>query len=94
MRLPGWIDRDDREPVSFTGAVVLPDGTAIPVIVTDVSSAGCRVQCDATLPIAKTVRLEVGGRSVDADVRWALPGMAGLRLKEWEPSEVDAERAN
>jgi len=89
MRLPGWIDRDDREPTSFTGAVVLPDGESIPVTIADVSSVGCRVECEGTLPIGAKVRLAVGGKSVAAHVRWALPGSAGLRLAEDDQQEED-----
>ena len=82
IRLPGWIDRDDREPTSFAGTVVLADGESVPVTIVDASSAGCRVECEGTLPIGAKVRLAVGGKSVAAHVRWALPGSAGLRLAE------------
>jgi hypothetical protein len=81
MRLPGWIDRDGREPVAFPGSVVLPDGRAVPVTITDVSEAGCRIECEETLPIAATVGLEVAGRVFEGDVRWSLLGTAGLRMR-------------
>ena len=80
MRIPGWIDRDVREPVSFVGTVLLPDSQEVAVVVVDVSDVGCRLLCDASLPIASTVKLCLGGKSIDAEVRWALPDSAGLRL--------------
>lgn len=79
-RLPGWTARHDREPVSMSATVVLRDGRSIPVTVVDMSPGGCRVECEETLPIAVTVRLEVGQGIANAQVRWALGGAAGLRL--------------
>ena len=80
MRSEGWIPRDVREPVQFPGRVVLPDGRAVEVVVTDVSEQGCRIRTSATLPIAASVRLELAGKSFDASVRWTLAGEAGLKL--------------
>lgn len=80
MRMPGWIGRREREPVMLPGSVVLCTGRSIAVTMVDMSPEGCRVECDETLPIAATVRLEVGGVIANAHVRWALPGAAGLQL--------------
>ena len=89
MRMPGWIDRDDREPVSFHGSVELADGRSFPVLITNISDPGCSIECEATLPIAQRVRLHVGEKSIGAEVRWALPGSAGLRLIDTgEPDEA------
>ncbi len=79
--LPSWIDRDDRKPASIAGFLTVTDGRKIPVTITNLSSVGCRVECDETLPIAQTVRLNVRDKSVDCHVRWALPGVAGLRFQ-------------
>ena len=80
MRVPGWIDRDDREPTLTPAFVVLPDGNKLPVTITNMSTDGCQVQCDQLLPIGETVELEADDRRVAAHVRWSLPGSAGLRL--------------
>jgi PilZ domain len=81
MRPPGWIEREEREPVSFGASIVLPDGRSLSVMVRDVSANGCCVACDEVLPVAQTVRLDLGDDSVEAEVRWALSGAAGLRLR-------------
>ena len=80
MRVPGWVEREEREPVSFGASIVLPDGRSVSVMIRDVSANGCCVECDEALPIAQTVRLDLGDDSIEAEVRWALPGAAGLRL--------------
>ena len=79
-RMPGWISRRDRDPVSVSGRVVLPDGRSITVMVVDITPEGCRVQCEETLPIGATVTVEFGGSTANANVRWALEGEAGLQL--------------
>lgn len=80
LRISGWVDRRDREPVMLAGFVVLSSGRSIPVTVVDMSSDGCRVACEEILPIAATVRLELGGAMASANVRWALQGAAGLQI--------------
>jgi PilZ domain len=80
MRVPGWVEREQREPVSFGASIVLPDGRSVPVTIRDVSANGCCVECEETLPIAEAVRLNLGDDSIEAEVRWALPGAAGLQL--------------
>jgi hypothetical protein len=80
MHLPGWIGRDDREPAALPGVIILADGSQIPVTITDVSDNGCRVDCTETLPIKTTVQLQVGSERLAAEVRWALPGAAGLQI--------------
>lgn len=80
VRIPGWICRREREPVSIPGSVVLKTGRSIPVTVVDMTPDGCRVECEETLPIAATVRLELGAAIANAQVRWALAGAAGLQL--------------
>ena len=78
MRLPNWVEREEREPVSLGAAIVLPDGRSVPVTIRDVSANGCCVECDEVLPVAQPVRLDLGEDSVQAEVRWALAGAAGL----------------
>lgn len=78
--MPGWVGRREREPVALAGSVVLRTGRSIPVTVVDMSPLGCRVECEETLPIAVTVRLELGAVVANAQVRWAIEGSAGLKL--------------
>ena len=80
MRAPGWVEREEREPVSIGASIVLPDGRSVPVMIRDVSANGCCVECDEVLPTAQTVQLMLGDDSIQAEVRWALLGAAGLRL--------------
>ena len=82
MRIPGWVEREEREPVSIAASIVLPDGRSVPVTIRDVSANGCCVECDETLPTAQIIRLDMGDESFEADVRWALSGAAGLRLNK------------
>ena len=76
-RMPGWIDRREREPVRIAAVIVLRTGRSIPVTVVDMVPGGCRVEGEETLPIATTVRLELGSGIANAHVRWALNGAAG-----------------
>ena len=93
MRVPGWVEREEREPVSLDASIVLPDGRSVSAIIRDVSANGCCVECDEALPVAQSVRLDLGGDSVEAEVRWAIPGAAGLRVTNqnaggsWVPGE-------
>lgn len=80
MRVPGWVEREERKPVSIGASIVLPDGRSVPVVIQDISTNGCGVECDEVLPTGQAVRLELGDDSIDAEVRWALLGAAGLRL--------------
>lgn len=82
MRPPGWIDRGVRKPTSISATIVLFDGRRLPILITNVSKEGCRVECEEMLPIGVTVQLEIDGVVTNADVRWALPGCGGLRLHE------------
>jgi hypothetical protein len=81
MRVPGWIEREERKAVSISASILLPDGRSFSVIIRDVSANGCCVECDEVLPVAQTVWLDLGEDSVEAEVRWALSGAAGLQLK-------------
>jgi hypothetical protein len=80
-RLPGWTDRDSREPASFPAILIYGEGKRIPVTITNISADGCQVEGADAVPIAENVRLELAGNiSADATVRWAVMGRAGLRF--------------
>lgn len=90
MQVPSWIEREEREPVSLGATLVLPDGRSVSVTIQDVSANGCCVASDEVLPVAQVVRLNLGRNSVEAEVRWALVGAAGLRVRDersrvWPP---------
>jgi hypothetical protein len=78
LRAPGWVDRDDREPASFSAEIVLSDGRHVPVTITNVSRQGCQIACDEILPIKARVELKLENESWPVEVRWALGGQAGL----------------
>ena len=81
-RMPGWTDREEREPASFAGALLLSSGERIPVTITDISNDGCQVQSDERIPIGDIVTLELTGEmSTEASVRWAVSGRAGLQFR-------------
>lgn len=80
MISPGWIDRDERHPVNTSGMIELRNGNRYAVRVTNATNAGCQITCEETLPIGARLSLEVHGQTINADVRWALPGLAGLRI--------------
>ena len=91
-RLPGWIDRERREPTSYPAVVMLADGRRLAVTITNISHQGCQVQCKRTLPIGQSVKLELAGSiKANASVRWAVSGTAGLRFHS--PFEGEAALA-
>ena len=75
-----WLQREEREEVCLAGSVVLPDGQAVPVMIADVTRAGCRIRCSPALPIGGRVVLQVGGRNLDMTVRWSFGSAAGLQV--------------
>lgn len=80
-RLPGWTDRDSREPASFPAILIFGEGQRMPVTITNISSDGCQVEGADAVPIGETVRIELAGNiSAEATVRWAFMGRAGLRF--------------
>ena len=82
-RLPGWLKRDHRDPVSMSGNAVLPDGKTISVRVSDLSTEGCRVETEQSLPIGERVTLNVEAlRGIPASVRWSFLRNAGLRFED------------
>lgn len=88
MHPPEWVEREEREAASIGASVVLSDGRSIPVIIRDVSANGCCVECEEVLPTAQVVQLDLGDDTIEAEVRWALCGAAGLRLanqRTWVP---------
>ncbi len=80
-RQPGWISRNDRDPVSLSGSVRLSDGRELAVSVTDLSRDGCRIETAETLKIGEPITVTAAAvGTVDGTVRWSLFGTAGVRF--------------
>jgi len=79
-RIPGWVSRRDREPVTIAGTLVLPDGHTLPVTVRDLTPEGCKIECDETLPIGAKVVLNFAASTAAAHVRWSIGREAGLQI--------------
>lgn len=83
MREPGIIKRAPRVGTNFDAALVDSDGGRIPVIVTDISREGCRLETDGSLKIGEKVQLEVPKYgSFPAQIRWAVGKEAGAVFLE------------
>lgn len=81
--MPERIERDHRSPISYPGVIALQDGSRLAVMIIDINSEGCKVACEGSLPIGQRVRLETaGGNCTLAQIRWSLPGSAGLQFEE------------
>ena len=77
----GWIDRSERRPVRVTAIASLPDGGEISVRLTDISNEGCKLETDDHLPIGSRITLDLPRLGeITAQVRWSLPGRAGIRF--------------
>ena len=63
----------------LSGLLHLSDGRKVGVVVTDMSTHGCKVSAHHLLPIGAIVQLLVPGREmVSASIRWSMLGKAGL----------------
>lgn len=81
-REPGWISRSDREPSLVKGRATREDGTSLPVMLSDLSREGCRLDHDQeALTIGEWIKVEADGRvEMRGQVRWSLLGAAGVRF--------------
>lgn len=83
-----WISREERRTVQVQGTAHLANGVSFAVRLANISYRGCQVEADHILPIGDRVRLELPRLGdVPAEVRWALPGKAGLRFLLNNPAE-------
>ena len=80
QRVQGWIGRKDRFPVAIDAVVHRADGSTATVRLTDFSEEGCRMEGD-DFHIGEKVRIDVPRLGLmEAQVRWALAGIAGTRF--------------
>jgi hypothetical protein len=69
----------DRRPVRMTGFAVTKDRTAIDIHLIDLSYEGCRITTAGELAAGQRIKLSIPRSGViDAEVRWAKDGEAGL----------------
>jgi hypothetical protein len=78
MREPGFIKRSPRIDARFEATLVAADGGEAVVIVTDISSAGVRLETEGPLPIGARFGLRLAKLGeVPMQVRWSLGNEAG-----------------
>ena len=77
-RTPGFIKRAPRVDLRRSAVLIDAQGAELPVTVTDVSSAGFRLEVSETPRIGEHVTLRVArGGDYPAQIRWALGKEAG-----------------
>src|SRR4051794_33294077 len=80
-RIQGWIGRKDRSPAAIDAVVHRPDGSKSPVLLTNFSDDGCRIEAKADFRIGERLQIAIPRMGhVKAQVRWALVGSAGARF--------------
>lgn len=80
-RMHGWIGRKDRDEVAIDAVVHRNDGSRRSVILSNLSSEGCRIESDSDFRIGEHLKIAIPSRGqLKAQVRWALPGIAGARF--------------
>ena len=83
MREPGFIKRAPRVDTNFEASLTDSDGGKIPVVVTDLSREGCRLEADGSLTIGEHVQIEVPKYGTfPAQIRWAMGHEAGAGFLE------------
>lgn len=83
MREPGYIKRAPRVDTNFKASLTDSDGGKIPVVVTDLSREGCRLEADSSLTIGEHVHIEVPKYGTSpAQIRWAVGKEAGAVFLE------------
>ena len=78
MREPGDIYRAPRVATTYEAELTDADGGTIPVIVTDISREGCRLETDGSLEVGEKVTIKVDRYgSYAAQIRWITGRQAG-----------------
>ena len=78
MTQSGFIKRKPRTCISATAELLRADGSIRPVVMTDLSDEGFRLQVEETPTIGETVALKViGFDPIEAQIRWAFGNAAG-----------------
>ena len=85
-----------RRSVELTGYVSRADGSTTAIQMLDLSYDGCRIGVDADLLAGERITISVPERgAIEAEVRWAKEGMAGLAfLPAAEETRLHVPRKN
>ncbi len=79
---PNFVERRERRPVRMSGHIALENGTTAEAVLADLSYEGCSIETPAKLNVDEPVTLSVLRRgAIEAVVRWASEGKAGLQFK-------------
>jgi PilZ domain-containing protein len=81
QRAHGWVGRKDRHEVEIDAVVHHADGSKSAVKLSNFSDEGCRILSDRDFRIGERMQIAIPRMGqVKSQVRWALPGSAGVRF--------------
>jgi hypothetical protein len=81
QRIHGWIGRKDRHDVEIDAVVHRTDGSKSPVKLSNFSDEGCRIDSEREFRIGERLQIAIPRMGqVKSQVRWALPGSAGVKF--------------
>jgi hypothetical protein len=81
QRMHGWIGRKDRHDVEIDAVVHRTDGSKSPVKLSNFSDEGCRIDSEREFRIGERLQIAIPRMGeIKSQVRWALPGSAGVRF--------------
>ncbi len=79
--LSEWVGRKDRHPVAADAVIRRADGSKSQVKLTNFSDEGCRIEAATEFRIGERLQVAIPRMGqVKAQVRWALPGSAGVKF--------------
>jgi hypothetical protein len=80
-RVQGWVGRKDRHSTGVDAVVHRSDGSKSPVLLTNFSDDGCRIETEGEFRIGERLQIAIPRMGqVKAQIRWSLPGSAGARF--------------
>ena len=83
MREQGFIKRAPRVDTHIRATVAGSEGETMPVVVTDISREGCKLETESTLTIGEQIEIQIDRYgSYSAKVRWAMGNEAGAIFLE------------
>jgi hypothetical protein len=88
-----WLERAPRRPARLTAEAEWPDGSAVAVVVSEISYQGCRMTSKHEFIRGETLRLTLPNLGmIHAQIRWIRDGVAGAKFLTGD-SARDARRA-
>ena len=77
----GWVDRKERACSNVAAVLHRDDGSSEPVIVTNLSDEGCRIETAHRLQIGERLKIAIPRvGELAAQIRWTVNGSAGARF--------------